>query len=44
VDTATVAREAAARGLAGPRIGAAVQAARVAAVQAGLDGDGRDGP
>jgi tRNA nucleotidyltransferase (CCA-adding enzyme) len=40
VDTAVVAREAADRGLTGPRIGAAVQAARVAAVQAGLDAAG----
>ena len=37
VDTAEVAAQAAARGLGGPAVGAAIQAARVAAVAAGLD-------
>ena len=37
VDTAEVAALAAARGLGGPAVGAAIQAARVAAVAAGLD-------
>jgi tRNA nucleotidyltransferase (CCA-adding enzyme) len=40
VDAGAAAQVAAARGLRGPRLGDAVHAARVAAVQAGLDGDG----
>ena len=44
VDTAAIAADAAARGLKGPAIGAAVQQARVEAVEAGLRESGRSAP